>query len=93
MKLHFIFNNAKDVQKVTFIRAAENILVHVQEQGSTVVVYILYMPSTEDKEMHFPQLLEYLLKGLAASTLNRNQRCLYGAKQLEAEVMSIKTAK
>lgn len=44
MRLQFIFNNAKTQQKVTFTRAAENILKNVQEQGSTVGVYLLYMP-------------------------------------------------
>lgn len=42
MRLQFIFNNAKTEQKVTFTRAAENILKNVQEQGSTVGVYLLY---------------------------------------------------
>lgn len=44
MRLQFIFNNAKNEQKVTFTRATENILKNVQKQGSTVGVYLLYMP-------------------------------------------------
>lgn len=46
MRLQFLFNNAKYEQKVTFTSAAENNLKYVLERGSTVGVYLLYMPCT-----------------------------------------------